>query len=174
MKTVMKMIRAATVLLCSAGLVASAAVAQQDAPPPPAAGQQQGPPMGMHGGMDQQHHMDMMQQQLGLNADQMDKIKAIMADSQAKMDALRANTSLAPEDRRAQSRPGGDSDENRDVPEQDVLRFLPGFIMSVEQLQIAEEPEDDERHGGHECVRVARRHGVERVGRDRRAGDGGE
>ena len=58
--------------------------------------------MGMHGGMDQQHHMDMMQQQLGLNADQMAKIKAIMADSQAKMDALRANTALAPEDRRAQ------------------------------------------------------------------------
>jgi Spy/CpxP family protein refolding chaperone len=58
--------------------------------------------MGGHGGMDQQHHMDMMQQQLGLNADQMAKIKAIMADSQAKMDALRANTALAPEDRRAQ------------------------------------------------------------------------
>lgn len=108
MKSVMqrKMFRAAAVLLCGAGLVVSAAVAQQDAPPPPPPdGQQQGPPMGMagHGGMDSQRHMEMMQQQLGLNADQMTQMKTILADGKAKMDALRANTSLAAEDRKAQA-----------------------------------------------------------------------
>ena len=46
--------------------------------------------------------------------------------------------------------------------------------MPVEQLQVAAEPEDDERHGRDERERVARGHGVERVGHDRRAGDGGE
>jgi protein CpxP len=102
MKSVIKMkrLRAAALLLCSAGLVASAAVAQQDAPMSSAEGQQQAS-RGAHG-MDQQHHMAMMQQQLGLDADQMAKIKTIMADGRAKMDALRANTSLAPEDRRTQ------------------------------------------------------------------------
>jgi len=107
MKSVMrmKMFRAAAVLLCGAGLVVSAAVAQQDsAPPPPPDGQQQGPPMAMHGrrGMDPERRAEMMQRRLGLNADQTAQVKAIMTDGQAKMEALRANTSLAPEDRRAQ------------------------------------------------------------------------
>ena len=102
----MKMFRAAAVLLCGAGLVVSAAVAQQDAtPPPPPDGQQQGPPMAMGGrsGMDPERRAEMMQRRLGLNADQTAQIKAMMTDGQAKMEALRANTSLAPKDRRAQA-----------------------------------------------------------------------
>ena len=40
----------------------------------------------------------------------------------------------------------GDRDEDRDVSEQDVLGLLAG-VVPVQQLQVAEEPEDDERHG---------------------------
>lgn len=101
-----KMFRAAAVMLCGAGLVVGAAVAQQDAPPPPPAdAQQQGPPMGMGGPgrMDPARHMEMMQKRLGLSDDQMSQVKTIFADGKAKMDALRANTSLAPADLRAQA-----------------------------------------------------------------------
>lgn len=101
-----KMFRAAAVLLCSAGLVVSAAAAQQDStPPPPPAGQQQGPPMGMGGrrGMNPGQRAEMMQRRLGLNADQTTQLKAVMTDGQTKMQALRANSSLAPQDRRAQA-----------------------------------------------------------------------
>lgn len=108
MKSVLsvKMCRAAAVMLCGAGLVVSAAVAQQDAPPPPPTdSQQQGPPMGMGGPgrMDPAQHMAMMQKRLGLSDDQMSQVKAIFEDGKTKMDALRANTSLAPADRRAQA-----------------------------------------------------------------------
>lgn len=108
MKSVLsvKMFRAAAVMLCGAGLVVSAAVAQQDAaPPPPADAQQQGPPMGMGGPgrMDPAQHMAMMQKRLGLSDDQMTQVKAIFADGKTKMDALRANASLAPADRRTQA-----------------------------------------------------------------------
>jgi protein CpxP len=105
MKNVMKikMFRAAAVLVCGAGLVASAAMAQQqDAPPPPADGQQQGPPPGGHRGFDPERRVEMMQRQLNLTADQTTQVRAIFADGRAKMEALRGNTSLAPADRRAQ------------------------------------------------------------------------
>jgi len=98
-----KMFRAAAVMLCSAGLVASAAMAQQDAPPPPPAdGQQQGPGPGGHRGFDPERRVEMMQRRLNLSADQTTQVKAIFADGRAKMEALRANTSLAPADRHAQ------------------------------------------------------------------------
>ena len=106
MKNLMKvkMFRAATVLVCGAGLMASAALAQQqDAPPPPPAdGQQQGPPPGGRGGFDPERRVEMMQRRLGLTADQTTQVRAIFADGRAKMEALRSNTSLAPADRRAQ------------------------------------------------------------------------
>jgi len=44
----------------------------------------------------------MMQRRLNLSADQTTQVKAIFADGRAKMEALRANTSLAPADRHAQ------------------------------------------------------------------------
>jgi protein CpxP len=100
----MKMFRAAAVLVCGAGLVASAALAQQqDAPPPPPAdGQQQGPPPGGQRGFDPARRIEMMQRRLNLTADQTTQVRAIFADGRAKMEALRANTSLAPADRHAQ------------------------------------------------------------------------
>jgi protein CpxP len=106
MKNVMKvkMFRAAAVMVCGAGLVASAALAQQqDAPPPPPAdGQQQGPPPGGHRGFDPERRVEMMQRRLGLTADQTTQVRAIFADGRAKMEALHENTALAPADKRAQ------------------------------------------------------------------------
>jgi Spy/CpxP family protein refolding chaperone len=98
-----KMFRAAAVLLCGAGLMVSAAVAQQDAaPPPPPDGQQQGPPMGGPHGMDPVRHAAMMQRRLDLTAGQTAQLQQIFTEEQAQMEALRSNTALAPEDRRAQ------------------------------------------------------------------------
>lgn len=100
----MKLFRVVAVMVCGAGLATSAALAQQDAPPPPPDGQQQqGPPAGGRHGWDPDHRAEMMQKRLGLSDDQTAQVKAILVDSQIKMEALRSNTSLAPQDRRAQA-----------------------------------------------------------------------
>ena len=44
----------------------------------------------------------------------------------------------------------------------------------MDQLEVADEAEDDERHGEDECLRLAGRQRVDGVGHHRRAGDGGE
>ncbi len=59
--------------------------------------------MGGPGRMDPAQHMAMMQMRLGLSDDQMTQVKTIFADGKTKMDALRANASLAPADRRTQA-----------------------------------------------------------------------
>jgi Spy/CpxP family protein refolding chaperone len=106
-----RMLRAAAVVLCSAGLVMSAAVAQQETAPPPPDGQQQGPPpdgqmqgpmQGEHRGMDPERRLERLQRRLDLNASQTAQIREIFSEARAQMEALRSNTSLAPEDRRAQ------------------------------------------------------------------------
>ena len=106
-----KMFRAALVLLCGAGLAMSVAVAQQDtAPPatdgqqqgPPANGAMQGPPPGGQRGMNPERRLAMMQQQLALTDSQTAQVRQILTESSGKMEAIRANTALAPEDRRAQ------------------------------------------------------------------------
>lgn len=86
-------------------LTGSVAFAQQQAPAAPA--QQQGAPMhhGRHGrGMRHNPHRqaEMMSKHLNLNADQSAKIEPILAARDQKMSALRADTSLTPEARRAQ------------------------------------------------------------------------
>jgi periplasmic protein CpxP/Spy len=95
----------AAVLLCGLGLVAGAAMAQ-DAPPagpPPGA---QGPPSGGPGGprgmMNPERRAGMLQKRLSLSDDQTTQVKAIFEDGRTKMEALRSNTSLSQEDRRAQ------------------------------------------------------------------------
>jgi Spy/CpxP family protein refolding chaperone len=96
-----RMFRAAAVLLCSAGLAVSAAVAQQDTTPP--GGQQQGAQMqGGSRGMNPDRRAMMMQQRLDLSADQTAQVRQILTASMGKMEALRSNTALAPEDMRAQ------------------------------------------------------------------------
>jgi protein CpxP len=99
----MKMVRAAAVALCGAGLIVGAAFAQQDGVPPPADGQQQGPPSGGHRGWDSQRRVEMMQHHLNLTADQMAQVKSILDENRSKMEAMYAETSLTPQDRRAQS-----------------------------------------------------------------------
>ena len=93
--------RVAAVLLVSAGLVMSAAVAQTDAPPPPPQGQMQGGPGGPM--QDPGRRAEMLQKMLQLSDDQTAQVKAVLVDDAAKADALRANTDLAPRERRTQS-----------------------------------------------------------------------
>jgi Spy/CpxP family protein refolding chaperone len=106
------MFRAAVVTLCSAGLAMSAAIAQQEtAPPPPPDQQQQGPPPDgqmqgpMHSGprgMDPERRIEMLQRRLDLNDSQTAQVREILKESRAQTETIRANASLAPEDRRAQ------------------------------------------------------------------------
>jgi protein CpxP len=104
MKTMVKskMFVMAAALFCSAGLVAGSARAQQDTPLPPPGAQQQGPPPNGPMPVDPEKRMERMQRRLNLSDGQAAQVKAIFQDSQAKMEALRANTSLAPDERRAQ------------------------------------------------------------------------
>jgi Spy/CpxP family protein refolding chaperone len=99
-----RMLRAAAVLLCGAGLAMSSAMAQQSAPPPPPDGQMQGPPPGGQWGRgpNAERRVEMLQKRLNLSADQTAQVKAIFEGERGKMEALRANTSLAPQDRRSQ------------------------------------------------------------------------
>jgi protein CpxP len=104
-----KIFRTALVVLCGAGLAMSAAVAQQGTAPatdgqqqaPPANGAMQGPQSGPRG-MNPERQLAMLQQQLTLTDDQTAQIRQILTDASGKMDALRANTALAQDDRRAQ------------------------------------------------------------------------
>jgi Spy/CpxP family protein refolding chaperone len=98
MKFISKSMLSGTALLCGAALVAGSAMAQQDATPPPQGqGQWQG-----RGPGGPERRLEMMQHRLNLTAEQTTQIKAIFADGRSKMEALRDNTALAPQDRRTQ------------------------------------------------------------------------
>jgi Spy/CpxP family protein refolding chaperone len=97
-----KMFRAAAVLLCAGGLMVSAAMAQQDAPPPPPDGQMQGPPPGGPGRGGPERRLEMLKHRLNLSDDQTAQVKSIFEGQRAKMEALHSNTSMDPQDRRAQ------------------------------------------------------------------------
>ena len=99
-----KVTRRLALLTACAALTALPLLAQDTPPPPPPAGQTQGPPPGGpggRGGMNPERRLAMMKDQLGLSDDQTAKVKAIMDESRGKMEGVRADTSLAPEDRRA-------------------------------------------------------------------------
>ena len=95
----------AALALALTGSVAFAQQAQQQAPQA-APQQQQGGPMhhGRHGhGMHNPHRQaEMMSKRLNLNSDQSAKIEPILAAREQKMSALRADTSLTPDAKRAQ------------------------------------------------------------------------
>lgn len=87
-------------IILSTLLAATAAPAQNpdgNAPPPPSAG---GPEM--HEG--HQQHKDEMAKALGLTDAQKDQLKQVHQDQKAKLDALRADTSLTRDQKRAQLR----------------------------------------------------------------------
>ena len=58
--------------------------------------------MATGGGMNPERRLEMMQRRLNLSDAQTAQIRTIFSESQAKMEALRSDTSVAPEDRRAQ------------------------------------------------------------------------
>jgi protein CpxP len=98
-----KKIRAAAVLLCAGGLMVSAAMAQQQDAPPPPDGAMQGPPPGGHRGPGgPERRVEMLQKRLSLSDDQTAQVKEIFDGQRAKMEALNSNTSLTPQDHRAQ------------------------------------------------------------------------
>jgi len=98
-----KRMRVAGLLLCSAMLAIVPAMAQDTPPPPPAQGDAQGPPPGGggRGGMNPARRLEMMQKQLNLSPEQSTAVKAILDDEQAKMEALRSDTTTSREDRRS-------------------------------------------------------------------------
>jgi protein CpxP len=138
----MKMFRTAAVALCSAGLMVSASIAQQDATPPPPDAQQQGPPPGGHRGWDLERRVEMMQRRLSLTPDQTSQVKAIFDDGHSRMEALHANTSLAPQDRRTQ---GQAIREDMNTKVRAVL--TPDQKTKFDEMQARER---EHRHGGTE------------------------
>jgi len=86
-----------------AGAVAPLAVLAQDAPPggAPAGG---GGPRGGAGRMNPEERLKNMKETLGLNDDQVTKIKAIFEADAPKLKSLRDDTALSQEDRRAKLR----------------------------------------------------------------------
>lgn len=90
------------VLVCGLGLMVGVAAGQDDAPPPPPSGQMQGPPPGGRHMGDPAHRAEHLKHALGLSDDQTSQVKAVLEDSQSKMEVLRSNTSLSREDRRSQ------------------------------------------------------------------------
>lgn len=100
------LLRGCMTALCAATLAAGVCMAQTDAPPPPQPSQTDAPPpppSGRHHMGNPERRLEMMQKHLNLSDDQTAKIKAIFADGRSQMEALRANQSLAPQDRRAQA-----------------------------------------------------------------------
>ena len=100
----MKKLGMTAMVLCGAALAVLPAIAQQDAPPAPPQDQTQGPPPGGphgRGGMNPERRLEMMQKQLNLNADQTKQVKAIIDDGRARGEALRSDTTLSQDDKRA-------------------------------------------------------------------------
>lgn len=90
-------IAAAALVFGSAMLCAVPATAQDATAPPP-------PPGGMGprgGGMMGEHRIEMLTQKLNLTPDQVTQIKAIDADTMKQAQAVRGDTSLSQQDRRA-------------------------------------------------------------------------
>jgi len=109
-----KITRMAMLAVCSAALTAPLAVLAQDTPPPPPPPAQDGgapAPGGHHGhgGGDrvaqmkahEDHQLEGMTKKLNLTADQQTQIKQVFADSDAKVAALFADSSIPKEDKRS-------------------------------------------------------------------------
>ena len=85
-------------LFCVAGMVTASAVAQDND-----ANQQSGPPQHWrgHGQFDPAKRTEMLTKHLGLTSDQQPKVLDAFKSEQSKMEALRSDSSLSQDDRRA-------------------------------------------------------------------------
>jgi periplasmic protein CpxP/Spy len=100
----------ALTLAAGASLLAAPLFAQTDAPPPPPAPSDAPPPPPPDGGHfrggpgrgNPERRVEMLQQHLGLSADQTTQVKALLETERGKMEALRSNSSVQGEDRRTQ------------------------------------------------------------------------
>lgn len=86
-------------LLITGAMLASAQSADTAAP-----AEQTTQPSGRHRGMNPDKQAERLGKRLNLSQDQVAQIKPILADRAQQMEALRSDTSLAPEDRRAKAR----------------------------------------------------------------------
>jgi protein CpxP len=103
--------RTAAMLLCSAALVlpalaqtgaANSGAQDQTQGPPPQGAPPQGGGRGMGGGRgNPERRLEMLTKELSLTTDQQARVKAILEDGRAKMMALRNDTAVAQDDRRA-------------------------------------------------------------------------
>ena len=94
-------IRVALLAMCTAALGAAIPMAAQDTPPPPPPQQGGMGGGGGRGGMNTQAQIDRMTTALSLTADQQTSIKAILDQSMKDNMAMRQDTSMADDDRRA-------------------------------------------------------------------------
>lgn len=96
----------AAALLCGGALLTSPLLAQTDAPPPPPQSDMQGPPPPSQAGRGHmpspEQRLQHLQHALNLTPDQTTQVKALLEAERGKAEAARANTALAPEDRRSQ------------------------------------------------------------------------
>lgn len=97
-------------VLSMALCVPAALLAQDSAPPPDSQGtaaQQSSPgeqPMGRHRGRSPERQLKHLTQQLNLTADQQQQMLPILQDQQKRMDSIRSDSNLDPQQRRAQMR----------------------------------------------------------------------
>jgi periplasmic protein CpxP/Spy len=85
--------------LLSIGAAMAMPVPQNEAQPAPSETPQQDSGHGRHRQMDPEKRLAFLTKKLNLTADQQNQIRPILADEQQQMQALRADTSLAREDR---------------------------------------------------------------------------
>lgn len=97
MTTVFRRVVLAAALALTGGMLCSVpAMAQDTAPPPPP-----GDGMGPRGARMEGHHIETLTKRLNLTPDQVTQIRAIDDDTMKQAQAVRADTSLSQQDRRA-------------------------------------------------------------------------
>ncbi len=96
--SIKSLLLSAAMVLCVSAWMGGTARAQD----PPQPGQMQGPPPGGMRGGSPERRAGMLQKQLGLTDDVTAQVKAIFTAGTARMEALRADTSMEPDARRTQ------------------------------------------------------------------------
>lgn len=90
--------------IVASSLVAAGTLSAQEAPKEKPHGEQHHGGPGGPGGPNAHGMADMMEKMLKLTDEQKPKVKAIMEDTQQKMQALRTDTKIAPEDKAAKAK----------------------------------------------------------------------